>query len=103
MEPSQWMALVLGSSVVSGVAVKAIDWWRDARAGRMKARRDEVDKATQAKDLETKRADEAEAAEEDRSRRVRILEEALAVTRRQIIDAPCLGPGALLPYPSRKD
>lgn len=103
MEPSQWLALVLGSSVVSGVVVKAIDWVKEARAGRMQQRRAEVDKVAQAKDRETARAEAAEAAEEEASRRVRILEESLAVHRRQIIDAECLGPAALPPYPSRKD
>lgn len=103
MEPAQIIAALLGSTVLGGIVAKALDWWKDARAGQLQERRAEVDRAIQAKDRETQRADDAEAAEEVQARRVRILEESLAVHRRVIIDASCLGPGYLPDYPSRKD
>lgn len=96
MEPAQLITIVLSSSVISGVVLKGIDWVRDARAGQLQKRRAEVDRAI------TER-DKAEAAEEVLARRTRVVEESLAIHRRVIIDAPCLGPSDLPPYPSRKD
>lgn len=96
METPQIAVLLLTSTVVGGVLTKLLDWAKDAWAGNLQKRRAEVDKAIQERDR-------AEDAEEAQARRVRILEESLAVHRRQIIDAPCLGPDELLPYPSRKD
>lgn len=103
MEPAQIIAAILGSSVLGGVITKSMDWIRDARAGHLQQRRAEVDKATQHAAQESQRADEAEEAEDAAARRTRIVEEALWVHRRIIIDAPCLGPSHLPPYPSRKD
>lgn len=103
MEPAQIIAAILGSTVLGGVITKSMDWIRDARAGHLQQRRAEVDKATQHATLETQRADQAEAAEDIAARRARIVEESLAVHRRIIIDAPCLGPEHLPTYPSRKD
>lgn len=110
MEPAQIIAALLGSTVIGGVAMKIIDWVRDARAGQLQKRRAEVDHAIAERDkaiVERDKAiadrEESEAAEDDKARRVRVVEESLAVHRRVIIDAPCLGPEALPPYPSRKD
>lgn len=100
MEPAQIIAAILGSSVLGGVITKSMDWIRDARAGHLSERRAEVDKATQRASAEERRADEAEAAEDAAARRTRVVEESLAVHRRIIIDAPCLGPSHLPVYPS---
>lgn len=96
MEPAQLLTIILSSSVVSGVALRLFDWARDAHKGQLQKRRAEVDRAIT-------RAESAEAAEDAQARRTRIVEESLAVHRRVIIDAPCLGPEALPAYPSRKD
>ncbi len=96
MEPAQIIAALLGSSVLGGVITKVIDWVRDARAGQLQQRRAEVDRAIAERD---KAEDEADAL----ARRGRIVEESLAIHRRVIIDAPCLGPERLPAYPSRKD
>lgn len=110
MEPAQIIAAILGSSVLGGVVTKSIDWIRDARAGQLQKRRAEVDRAIAERDgARTERdeaLDERDAAidaEEEQARRTRIAEESLAIHRRVIIDAPCLGPERLPPYPSRKD
>lgn len=103
MDPAQIIAAILGSSVLGGVITKSIDWIRDARAGHLTERRAEVDKALQKAASEGDRADAAEAAEDTAARRTRVLEESLAVHRRLIIDAPCMGPSHLPAYPSRKD
>jgi hypothetical protein len=99
MEPAQLITIILSSSVVSGIALRIFDMARDARHGQLQKRRAEVDKAIAARDAALKRADAAEAAEDTQARRTRIVEEALAVHRRLIIDAPCLGPGTLPDYP----
>jgi len=103
MESPQLAALLLTSTVVGGVVTKLLDWIRDARRGQLQKRRAEVDKAIQERDRALERAEASEAAEDDAARRARIVEESLAVHRRVIIDAPCLGPQHLPPYPSRKD
>lgn len=103
MEPAQIIAALLGSSVLGGVLTKSIDWIRDARAGHLSERRAEVDRAIQRAATEEERANAAEAAEDATARRNRVIEESLAVHRRIIIDAPCLGPSSLPEYPSRKD
>ena len=103
MEPAQIIAAVLGSSVLGGVITKSIDWFRDARAGQLQKRRAEVDRAITERDKAITDLEAAEAAEDAQARRARIVEESLAVHRRVIIDAPCLGPEALPAYPSRKD
>lgn len=92
MEPAQILAAVLGSSVIGGVVVKSMEWIKDAKAGRMQNRRAEVDRAIAERD-------EAEEAEEKLSRRLRVVEESLAIHRRIIIDAQCLGPDKLPKYP----
>lgn len=103
MEPAQLITIILSSSVISGVILKAIDWIRDARAGQLQKRRAEVDRAITEKNTALSELERAEAAEENQARRARIVEESLAVHRRVIIDAPCLGPEHLPAYPSRKD
>ncbi|MGF3055599.1 hypothetical protein [Microbacterium sp. YY-01] len=103
MEPAQLITLILSSGLVSGVAVKLLDWVRDARAGQLQKRRAEVDRALKERDRAKDRAESAEAAEDMQARRVRIVEESLAVHRRVIIDAPCLGPDYLPIYPYRKE
>ena len=103
MEPAQFIAAILGSTVLGGVITKTMDWIKDARAGHLSERRAEVDRATQRATEAERRADASEAAEDAAARRSRVVEESLAVHRRIIIDAPCLGPSALPAYPSRKD
>jgi hypothetical protein len=104
MEPAQIIAMVLGSTVLGGVITKSMDWIRDARAGHLQARRAEVDRAKSAEAVALEKRDAAIDAEEEQARKTRIAEESLAIHRRVIIDAPCLGPEALPPYyPSRKD
>lgn len=96
MESTQLITLILTSTVVGGVAVKLIDVARDAMAGHMQKRRAEVDKAFTARDKAL-----AEARWWDRW--ADVLEESLRVHRRQMIDAPCIDPADLPPYPSRPD
>ncbi|WP_440942738.1 hypothetical protein [Microbacterium sp. 22195] len=103
MEAAQLITIILSSSVVSGIVLKLFDLIKDARAGQLQQRRAEVDRAETEKDKAIARADAAEAAEEAQARRTRIVEESLAVHRRLIIDAPCLGPGTLPEYPSRSE
>lgn len=103
MEPVQFIAAFLGSSVLGGVITKSMDWIRDARAGHLSERRAEVDRATQRATQAEQRAEASEEAEDAAARRTRVVEESLAVHRRIIIDASCLGPSDLPPYPSRKD
>lgn len=103
MEPAQLITIILSSSVISGVLLKVLDWIRDARAGHLQKRRAEVDRAITERDRAVSELEAAEAAEDSQARRARIVEESLAVHRRVIIDAPCLGPEALPAYPSRKD
>ncbi|GGH34279.1 hypothetical protein [Microbacterium album] len=98
------LVAALGSSTVLGIVItKVFDWVRDARAGHLQRRRAEVDRAITERDKALVALEASECAEEDAARRVRIVEESLAIHRRVIIDAPCLGPEALPTYPSRKD
>lgn len=103
METSQVITIILSSSVISGVALKAIDWVRDARAGQLQKRRAEVDRAITERDKALTDLEAAEAAEDAQARRTRVAEESLAVHRRIIIDAPCLGPNHLPNYVFQKD
>lgn len=95
MEPAQLWTLILTSSVVGGVLTKLIDWARDAVSGHLKERRAEVDRAIAERDA-------AKTAEAEWARRVRIVEESLAIHRLVIINAPCLGPEDLPEYPARR-
>lgn len=82
MDATQILVAVLGGGVV-GVVFKAIlDQWNLSRQTKAADRRRETDRA--------------DAAERDR----RVLEESLAVHRRIIIDAPCLGPQDVPAWPS---
>jgi len=103
MEPAQIIALLAGSTVLGGVITKTLDWIRDARAGQLQARRAEVDRALQDRDKAIEQREAAIEAEDAQARLTRRVEESLAIHRHIIIDAPCLGPTALPPYPSRKD
>lgn len=96
LEPTQLITLILTSSVVGGVAVKLIDVARDALAGHMTKRRAEVDKAIAERD-------KARAELRWWIRWADVLEESLRVHRRQMIDATCIDPDDLDPYPSRPD
>lgn len=81
MDVTQILVALLGGGVV-GVIVKAIiDQWNLARQNKAADRRRETD-----------RADEAE-------RDNRVYRESLAIHRRIIIDAPCLGPNELPEWP----
>ncbi|WP_105567119.1 hypothetical protein [Microbacterium halophytorum] len=82
MDVTQWVVALIGGGVVSLVIKTAVEQWNRARDTKVALRRQEID-----------RADRAE-------RDNRILREALAVHRRIIIDAPCLGPGDLPDWPS---
>lgn len=82
MDVTQLLVALLGGGVV-GVVVKAIiEQWNLSRQTRTTERRRETDRA--------------DTAERDN----RVLKESLAVHRRIIIDAPCLGPGELPEWPS---
>lgn len=96
MEPTQLITLILSSSVVGGIATKLVDWARDAHAGQLQKRRAEVDAAHAVRDKAL-----AEVRWWDRW--ADVLEEALRLHRRQMIDAPCIDPDDLPPYPSRPD
>lgn len=93
---TQILALILSSSVVGGIAVKLIDWIRDAISGQMQKRRAEVDKAI-------KERDDARADSEWHARHADVLEESLRIHRRRMVDAPCIDPDDMPPYPSRPD
>lgn len=82
MDVTQLLVALLGGGVV-GVVVKAvIEQWNLSRQTRTAERRRETDRA--------------DTAERDN----RMLKESLAVHRRIIIDAPCLGPADLPQWPS---
>ncbi|WP_221585539.1 hypothetical protein [Microbacterium sp. G2-8] len=102
MTTEQILTLILGSGVVGAVVTKLIDWARDAHAGHLSKRRAEVDRAIQERDKARTALEGAEAEEDRLARRIRRVEESLAVHRRVIIDAPCLGADHLPDYPSRE-
>lgn len=82
MDVTQLIVVLLGGGVV-GVLIKTIvEQVNRARDTKVAQRRQEIDRA--------------ERAERDN----RILREALAVHRRIIIDAPCLGPRGLPEWPA---
>lgn len=82
MDTTQVLVTLLGGGVV-GIVVKAIiDQWSLSRQSRATARRNEIDYAAR--------------LERDN----RMLKESLAVHRRKIIDAACLGPSELPEWPS---
>lgn len=85
LAPVQLIAALGGGGALGAVLVKIIE---------QLGKRLEMSAANRRS--ETDRADAAE-------RRARVVEESLAIHRRIIIDAPCLGPGDLPAYPSRKD
>lgn len=90
VEPTQLIALILGSSVLGGVITKLLDWAKDWRTGAAASRRAEVETAM--RELSILR------------RWARILEESLHLHRRNMIDAPCIDvtdPEQFPPYPSR--
>ncbi len=110
MDSAQIIVTILCSSGFTLVLSKSIDVFRDARAGHLQKRRAEVDKAIGERDHARKERDLAIAdlvvARSDIrwwERWARILEEALAITRRRYIDAPGTDPDDLDPYPSRPD
>lgn len=81
MDTTQILVALLGGGVVGAVFKAVLDQWNLSRQTRAAERRRETDRA--------------DAAERDN----RKLRESLAVHRRKIIDAPCLGPGDLPPWP----
>ncbi len=85
MDPMALIVALGGGGVVGVVFSKVFDQIVKQHETKASRRRSEID-----------RADAAE-------RRARILEESLAIHRRVIIDAECLGPEDLPVYPSRKD
>lgn len=82
MDWPQIVTLLLGSSVVSVIGKAVFDQWNLSRTTKAAERRREIDRAASAE------------------RESRILKESLAVHRRIIIDAPCLGPADLPQWPS---
>lgn len=82
MDVTQILVALLGGGVVGTIVTKIVEQWALSRQTRTAERRRETD-----------RADEAE-------RDNRMLKESLAVHRRIIIDAPCLGPQDLPQWPS---
>lgn len=85
MDPVQLIAALGGGGALGAVLVKIIEQVGKRLEMSAANRRTETDRA--------------EAAE----RHTRIVEESLAIHRRVIIDAPCLGPEHLPKHPSRKD
>lgn len=82
MDLTQIIVTLFGGGLV-GVVVKIIvDQWRISHDAKAKQRRTEIDRAASAE------------------REVRILKESLAIHRRIIIDAPCLGPADLPAWPT---
>lgn len=102
MTSEQIVALILASLTAGGVGTKLIDWARDAVSGHLKERRAEVDRAIAEREKEHEAREAAEDAEAEQARRVRVLEESIAIHRHVIITAPCLGPEALPEYPARR-
>lgn len=82
MDPIQIWTMVGGTGLVSIVADRLVTHLLKARGSKVQERRREIDRA--------------DAAERD----ARILRESLAIHRRVIIDAPCLGPADLPPWPT---
>lgn len=82
MDVTQILVTLLGGGVVGVVAKAIIDQWSLSRETRAAARRNEIDYAAR--------------LERDN----RMLKESLAVHRRIIIDAPCLGPADLPEWPA---
>lgn len=77
----QYLSLFLGSSVLGVVLTRILDHlFKDRPARRLSL-------SQQVHDLEDEN---------------RVLDEALAIHRRLIIDAPCLGPASLPPHPLDK-
>lgn len=81
MDITQILVALLGGGVVGAVVKVVVDQWNLSRRTRAADRRRETDRA--------------DAAERDN----RMLKESLAVHRRIIIDAPCLGPADLPRWP----
>ena len=103
MTSEQIVALIIASLTAGGVGTKLIDWARDAVSGHLKERRAEVDRAIAELAKERTAREAVEGELDDAERRARILEESLAIHRRTIIDAPCLGPEHLPVYPAQKE
>lgn len=101
MDLPQWVAILLGPGVIGATIPAIIGWMKDARRGRDQARRIEVDRAERRAERAEKEVDEVEEDLHHHARWSRIMEESLAIHRRYIIDAPCLGPDSLPMYPSR--
>lgn len=94
MEPSQLLTLIMSSTVVGAVVMQLINVGRDALAGHLKKRRAEVDAAIAERD-------KARAVSDLLDQWADILEESLRLHRRRMIDAPCIDPDAMPPYPTR--
>lgn len=101
MEQTQLLTLILTSSVVGGVVTKLFDVARDWLAGHLKKRRAEVDVAIRARDKAIAERDAARSEADWHDRHADILDESLRVHRRLMIDAPCIDPDAIPPYPAR--
>ncbi|WP_309129491.1 hypothetical protein [Microbacterium sp.] len=104
--PAELIVAILTSGALGGIVMKLLDMARDWRAGRVHARRAEVDRAIAERDraiAERDRAraevDDAEAEISTLTRWVRIVEEHAHICRRIIIDR--LSTDDLPPYPSR--
>ncbi len=89
------------AALAGGFLAKLVDVIRDARAGQLQKRRAEVDRAIKERDAAIARLHESEAEASWWARWSRLLEEALAIHRRRMIDAPCLTEADLPEYPSR--
>ncbi|NQX36241.1 hypothetical protein [Herbiconiux sp. VKM Ac-2851] len=89
--------------LAGGFATKLLDILRDARVGQLQKRRAEVDRAIKERDTAVRERDDARAETSWWTRWSRVLEESLAIHRRRMIDAPCLTPEDLPPYPARPD
>jgi len=120
MDDFNWVALMValvgggGVGVAIREVVSVVTLARQGVSGKEDRRRSDIvsqrdwalserDKALTERDKALSEKEAAEAAEDARARHGRVLEESLLVHRRVIIEASCLGPEHLPPYPSRKD
>ena len=101
MDSTQFVVTLLSSGVVGAVAVKLVEMLRDYVAGRAQKKRDEVDRAAQEAEKERRRADEYKSRAFQAESWSDVIEEEARLYRRMIIEAPCLDPNDLPPFPHK--
>jgi hypothetical protein len=99
-DTAQWVAIVI--ALLTGTFGRdLVAWLRAALKGRNAARRTEVDRAIAERDKARQERDAAQSETSWWARWARIVEESLGLHRRQMIDASCIRPEDLPPYPNR--